>query len=78
MHELALAQEILNLALKESEGKKIISITISLAENGHITAQSLREAFYLVSQGTLAESAKLKIKKTNDLEIQVKELEVEN
>jgi len=77
MHELSLANEILSLALKEARDRKVTSIKIALAEDGHTTAESLSEAFGLASQGTLAEGARLDIQKSNDLETRMVELEVE-
>jgi hydrogenase nickel incorporation protein HypA/HybF len=77
MHELSIAGEILNLTLKEARGRRITSIKIALAEDGHTTPESLSEAFGLASQGTLAEGARLDIQKSNDFQTRVVELEVE-
>lgn len=77
MHDIILANEILNIALKEAKGRRIISVKIALAEDGHITIESLSEAFDLVTQGTLAEGARLEIQKTNDPQTRLVELEVE-
>lgn len=77
MHEFSLASEILSLALKEAGNRKITSIKIALAQDGHTTPQTLSEAFRLASQATLAEGAQLKIEKSGDLETRVIELEVE-
>jgi len=77
MHELSLAGEILNLAFKKARDRKILSIKIALAEDGHTTPETLSEAFNLASQGTLAQGAQLKIEKSGDLETRVVELEVE-
>ena len=77
MHELSLASEILSLALKEAGNRKVTSIKIALAEDGHTTVESLSEAFGLVALGTLAEGARLDIQKSNDLETRLVELEVE-
>jgi Zn finger protein HypA/HybF involved in hydrogenase expression len=77
MHGLSLVNEILSVVLKEARGKRVLSIKIALAEDGHTTPQSLSETFHLASRGTPAEGAELQIEKTSDLETRLIELEVE-
>lgn len=77
MHELSLANTILKLVLKEAKNRKVISVKIALAQDGHTTPQSLSEAFSLAAEGTLAQGAQLDIKKAGDLETRVLKLEVE-
>lgn len=77
MHELTLANEILKFVLKEAKDSKITSIKIALADDGHTTSESLSEAFGLISQGTLAEGAELKIEEAGELDTRVVDLEVE-
>lgn len=77
MHEVGIAKEVLSIALEKAAGKKIKSITVELADDGHTTAATLNNAFTIISKGTLAEGAVLKIHKTDDLESRVLEIEVE-
>jgi Zn finger protein HypA/HybF involved in hydrogenase expression len=77
MHEVGVAKEILKIALQNAGGKKIKTINVELAEDGHTTAQSLTDAFGLIVKGTVAQGAVLKINKTDELESRVSEIEVE-
>lgn len=61
MHDLTLANEILDIALREAKQRKISRIKIGLVEEGHVTGETLKEAFKLVSQGTKAQGASLEI-----------------
>ncbi|MFH1577934.1 MAG: hydrogenase maturation nickel metallochaperone HypA [Candidatus Omnitrophota bacterium] len=77
MHELSLATTILKFVLKEAKNRKVLSVKVALAEDGHTTPQSLSGAFSLAAQGTLAQGAQLDIKKASNFETRVLELEVE-
>ena len=77
MHEIGIAKEVLSIALEKASGKKIKSITVELADDGHTTPATFTSAFTMVSQGTVAEGAVLKIHKTDELESRVLEIEVE-
>lgn len=85
MHDLSLARGILDLALKEAKGRKVLRIKIDLAEDGHLTKETLKEAFNLISEGTLAQEAVLEIRPLENIvsaegdlpETKVTELEIE-
>jgi hydrogenase nickel incorporation protein HypA/HybF len=77
MHEIGIAKEMLELALEKANGKKIKSMLIELAEDGHTTPESLKEAFSLVAKGTIAENASLQIVKIKDFDSRLLELQVE-
>lgn len=77
MHEVGIAKEMLELALEKSKGKKIKNIVIELAEDGHTTPESLKDAFSLVAMGTVAENASLQIIRIRDFDSRLLELEVE-
>ena len=77
MHEIGIAKEMLELALEKANGKKIKSMIIELAHDGHTTPDSLKEAFGLVAKGTVAENANLQIIKIKDFDSRLLELEVE-
>lgn len=77
MHEVGVATEILKIAINKAQGKKIVSITVELADDGHTTPESLKHAFEHASAGTVAEKALLKVLEGKELESRVVELEVE-
>ncbi len=88
MHDISMAKGILNAALKEAKGRKVLRIKIDLAEEGHLTKETLSEAFKLISHGTIAEGANLQINSIANsfahghshddlLETKILELEVE-
>lgn len=61
MHDITLANDILHIALKEAKERKILRIKMQMIEDGHLTKETLTEAFKLVSKGTVAEGAALVI-----------------
>jgi Zn finger protein HypA/HybF involved in hydrogenase expression len=77
MHEVGVAKGILKVALENARGKKIKAITVALAEDGHTTEDSLRNAFGLLAKNTPAEGAVLEVRKTADEESRVVHLDVE-
>jgi Zn finger protein HypA/HybF involved in hydrogenase expression len=77
MHEVGVAREILKVALDKADGKKVKSIKVELGDDGHTTPLTLANAFQMVAKGSVAEEARLDIKKGQGLESRVLELEVE-
>ena len=66
VHELSIAQTIVDTAVEEAHKAKatrIVSITLSLGELTGIIEDQLQFCFPFVSKNTLAESARLRIKK---------------
>ena len=62
MHELAITQSILNIALSSAENagaKKINAIRITLGEMTGCVPQYIQEYFDIVSEGTAAHGARL-------------------
>ncbi len=62
MHELAITESILNIALSEAEkhgASKVISIKIKLGEYSDIVPQFIQEYFNIVSAETPASGASL-------------------
>ena len=77
MHEVGVAKEVLSLCLEKANGKQIRSIKVELGNDGHTTPESLKNAFEMVSKGTMAQNARLLIVSGAELESRVMELEVE-
>jgi hydrogenase nickel incorporation protein HypA/HybF len=64
MHEFVAAEEILNVALrvaKEKGATKILEINVEAGELTFLNQENLSLAFETLSQGTIAEKAKLKV-----------------
>ncbi|MEM0360011.1 MAG: hydrogenase maturation nickel metallochaperone HypA [Candidatus Diapherotrites archaeon] len=64
MHEFGIARKLLGDALaeaKKARAGKIKEIVIELGEIADVTAEELTEAFKVVSEGTIAEKARIKI-----------------
>ena len=66
MHEAAVAESILNIALKiaeENDAKKIREVGLKIGEMAGIEVEALTLSFDVLKTGTVAENAALKIKK---------------
>ena len=65
MHEMAIAESILDIALqtaKENGARRVGKIRLLLGEMAGVETESLRFCFAAVTQGTIAEGAELAIK----------------
>lgn len=64
MHEMAIAESILDIALdyaKQNQAKRIAEVGLKLGEMAGVEEESLRFCFASVVQDTLADGAKLQI-----------------
>lgn len=61
MHEMALAQGILDIALDNAQGGRITKIKLLVGALTEVEPQSLRFCFAALSQGTTAAGAELEI-----------------
>lgn len=64
MHELSIAQAIVDLVVEESErasASRVLGVTLSLGELSGVVEEQLRFCFPIVARGTLAEGAELKV-----------------
>ncbi|MBQ5502054.1 MAG: hydrogenase maturation nickel metallochaperone HypA, partial [Selenomonas sp.] len=65
MHEMAIAEGILDIALdyaKQNDAQKINEIGLLIGEMSGVEVDSLEFSFNMLVQGTMAEGAKLVIK----------------
>lgn len=65
MHEMALAEGILDIALdyaKKNDARKINEIGLLIGEMSGVEQESLRFSFAMLVKGTIAEDAVLKVK----------------
>jgi|TARA_Y100000310_G_scaffold345560_1_gene466646 hydrogenase nickel incorporation protein HypA/HybF len=66
MHELQVTEQILEVALKHTEGQdvsRIVNIHLRIGELSDLEEEWIQHYFDYLSKGTLAEEAKLKIEK---------------
>jgi hydrogenase nickel incorporation protein HypA/HybF len=64
MHELALTEDVLAHALvaaRQAGARSITQITLSVASTSHAEPEVIRTHFHVISRGTLAEDADLRI-----------------
>lgn len=61
MHEMALAQAVVELAVEHAEGAKIRVVRLALGALSHVEPRALEFGFDVVAKGTAAEGAKLTI-----------------
>ena len=66
MHEMSIAQSVLDIILQESQTHKVnrvLSVALRVGELSAVETESLRFCFELLSKGTLAEGARLEIER---------------
>ena len=66
MHELSIAQSIMEIVLSEAEktrARKVVNVTIKVGELAGVLPDSLTFCFNLLAQSTIAEHASLTIEK---------------
>jgi len=61
MHELAIAQGIVDIAASHAAGRRIVKVEVSVGYLRQVVPDSLRFAFLLVTQGTALDGAELEI-----------------
>ncbi|MGH7437572.1 MAG: hydrogenase maturation nickel metallochaperone HypA [Polyangiaceae bacterium] len=76
MHELAIAQGILEAVTEKSHGDRILRIVVEVGELAAVLPDALRFCFDVAAQGTVAEGATLDIQPTGGVVLRVKEMEV--
>lgn len=66
MHEMSIAQSLLDIIVQESENhqvNRVLSVSVKVGEMSAVETESLRFCFELLTQGTLAEGARLEIER---------------
>ena len=66
MHEVALAQGILDVVLDVADGRPVRTVRVRAGELLAVSEDSLRFCFELVAQGTPAAGARLEVRMTDD------------
>jgi hydrogenase nickel incorporation protein HypA/HybF len=76
MHELAIAQGILEAVTEKHHGDRILRIVVEVGDLAAVLPDALRFCFDVAAQGTAAEGATLDILRTDGVVLRVKEMEV--
>ena len=66
MHEMSIAQSVLDIILQESQNHKVnrvLSVAVKVGELSAVETESLRFCFDFLTKGTLAEGARLEIER---------------
>ncbi len=66
MHEMSIAQSVLDIILQESQTHKVnrvLSVALRVGELSAVETESLKFCFELITKGTLAEGARLEIER---------------
>lgn len=61
MHELAIAQSLLEQAVSTAQGSRIVALFVKVGEASGIQAESLRFCLQAVAKGTIAEGARMEL-----------------
>lgn len=77
MHELSLTREIVSIACEAAAGQRVHTITLDIGQLACVSPDALEFCFDAVAQGTLAEGARLLIRRTDGDECHVVTLEIE-
>ncbi len=67
MHEFAIVQSLLDVAAAETRragGQRVLRLNCRIGELRQVNESLLREAFELLSRGTMCEKAELRVEKT--------------
>ena len=63
MHEMALTQGIVDICLQHSAGQRITAVVVEIGTLSGVVPEAVEFCFAACSSGTLAESARLEIKR---------------
>ena len=77
MHELALTQEIVSIACKAANGCQVHTVTLEVGRQTCVSPDALNFCFDVVAQGTLAQGARLHIRRTDGDELNVTTIQIE-
>ena len=80
MHEIGIAQDVLDAVFKELKShryEKINKIKLSVGESNLLTPESLQNAFDLVSVNTRADGALLEIEQVPGMQVEIIHIEAE-
>jgi hydrogenase nickel incorporation protein HypA/HybF len=67
MHELAIAQNVLDIVVTEARQRRVSTINLVVGELSSVAEEPIRFCFEIVSEGTFAQGAKLVLRKVQAL-----------
>ena len=76
MHELAIAEYIVDAVCERAAGRRVHRVTVRIGELAAVVPDALRFSFELVCEDTLAGGAALEIDVTAGRELQIVSMEV--
>jgi hydrogenase nickel incorporation protein HypA/HybF len=77
MHELALTREIVAIVCDAANGRQVHTVNLEIGRLTCVSPDALEFCFDAVAQGTLAQGARLQIRRTDGDELNVTTLEIE-
>lgn len=77
MHELALTQEIVSIACNAASGQRVHVVRLEVGKLSCVAPEALQFCFEVVARGTLADGARLEIRRTDGDEFHIVTLEIE-
>ena len=77
MHELALTREIVAIVCEAAHDRRVCKVTLEIGRLSCVMPEALEFCFEAVTQGTLAEGARLDIHRTDGEELNVATMEIE-
>ena len=77
MHELAHTREIVDIVCKAANDRRVHKVTLEIGRLSCVMPEAIEFCFAAVAQGTLAEGARLEIRRADGEELNVTTMEIE-
>ncbi len=77
MHELSLTRDIVGIVCQAAGNRRVLQVTLEIGELAAIAPEAIEFCFEAVVQGTLAEGARLNIRRTEGDTLTVTTMEIE-
>ena len=77
MHEVSLGEAILDAVERRAEGRKVVRVKVRVGTHHSASEPALDQGFALVSEGSVAEGARLEIVTVPGEELVLEELELD-
>jgi hydrogenase nickel incorporation protein HypA/HybF len=77
MHELALTHEIVAIVCKAADHSRVHKVTLEIGRLSCVMPEAIEFCFEAVAQGTVAEGARLEIRRSDGEELSVATMEIE-
>lgn len=77
MHELALTRDIVDIVCKAAGNRRVHQVTLQIGRQTCVAPEAIQFCFEAAAQGTLAEGARLDIRRSDGDELLVTTMEIE-